>query len=81
MTNEDLLKENGWEIECESPFEIRHEDGSFASMNAAYRVVEELRLSDVMSSVLLIKDTYKAELIDKDMFITKMIDLLEKHYS
>lgn len=81
MTNEDLLKENGWEVECESPFEIRHEDGSFASMNAAYRVVEELRLSDVMSSVLLIKDTYKAELIDKDMFITKMIDLLEKHYS
>lgn len=62
MTNEDLLKENGWEIECESPFEIRHEDGSFASMNAAYRVVEELRLSDVMSSVLLIKDAYKAEL-------------------
>lgn len=81
MTNEDLLKENGWEIECESPFEIRHEDGSFASMNAAYRVVEELRLSNVMSSVLLIKDAYKAELINKDMFITKMIDLLEKHYS
>lgn len=81
MTNEDLLKENGWEIECESPFEIRHEDGSFASMNAAYRVVEELRLSNVMSSVLLIKDAYKAELINEDMFITKMIDLLEKHYS
>jgi len=81
MTNEDLLKENGWEIECESPFEIRHEDGSFASMNAAYRVVEELRLSNVMSSVLLIKDAYKAELINKDMFITKMIDLLEKNYS
>ena len=33
MTNEDLLKENGWEVECESPFEIRHEDGSFASMS------------------------------------------------
>lgn len=81
MSNKDLLKENGWEIECESPFEIRHEDGSFASMNAAYIIVEELRLSDVMSSVLLIKDAYKAELINKDMFITKMIDLLEKHYS
>ena len=81
MTNEKLLKENGWEVECESPFEIRHEDGSFASMNAAYSVAEELRLSGVMSSVLLIKDAYKAELIDKDTFITKMIDTLEKHYS
>lgn len=81
MTNKDLLKENGWEVECESPFEIRHEDGSFASMNVAYSVVEELRLSAVMSSVLLIKDAYKAELIDKDTFTTKMIDVLEKHYS
>ncbi len=81
MTNEDLLKENGWEIECESPFEIRHKDGSFASMNAAYSVVEELRLSAVMSSVLLIKDAYKADLIDKDTFTDKMVDVLEKHYS
>jgi hypothetical protein len=31
-----------------------------------------------MSSVLLIKDAYKAELIDKDTFTTKMIDVLEK---
>jgi hypothetical protein len=37
-----LLKENGWEIECESPFEIRHKDGSFATMKAAYSIVEEL---------------------------------------
>jgi len=81
MTNEDLLKENGWIIECESPFEIRHKDGSFASMNAAYSVAEKLRLSSVMSSVLLIKNAYKAELIDKDTFIAKTIDALEKHYS
>lgn len=69
-----------WEIECQSPFEIWHEDGSFASMNAAYSVVEELRLSAVMSSVLLIKDTYKAKLIDKNTFISKIINTLEKHY-
>lgn len=24
MTNEDLLKENGWEVERESPLKIRH---------------------------------------------------------
>ena len=49
-------------------------------MNAAYSVVEELRLSAVMSSVLLIKDTYKAKLIDKNTFISKIINTLEKHY-
>ena len=51
MTNEDLLKENGWTIECESPFEIRHEDGSFASMSAAHSVVEGLRLGAVSGSL------------------------------
>lgn len=30
-----VLEENGWIIECESPFEIRHEDGSFATGKAA----------------------------------------------
>ena len=24
----EILEDNGWIIECESPFEIRHEDGS-----------------------------------------------------
>lgn len=37
---EKFLAENGWVIECESPLEIRHNDGSFASNNAAKIVVE-----------------------------------------
>lgn len=78
MIKENLLKENGWEVECESPFEIQHQDGSFASMNAAYSVVEQLRLSGVMDNALLIIDAYKAELIDKDTFITKIIDTFER---
>ena len=79
MTTAKLLKENGWEIECETPFEIRHENGSFASMNAAYIVAENLRFSGITANVLLIKNAYKAELIDKDTFITKMIETLEKY--
>jgi len=35
-----LLEKCGWEIECESPFEIRHEDGSFATQQAAHMVLE-----------------------------------------
>ncbi len=46
MSNSDLLKENGWEIECESPFEIRHSDGSFATMNAAYMILHVLKTND-----------------------------------
>ena len=45
MTNDQeelILEEMGWTIECHSPFEIRHEDGSFASMQAAYMVVPEI---------------------------------------
>jgi hypothetical protein len=42
-TEEYLLKTNGWDVECESPFEIRHEDGSFASKQAAYYVLNELK--------------------------------------
>ena len=40
MTDEQkkLLAENGWTVECESPLEIRHEDGSFATSNAAEMV-------------------------------------------
>jgi len=43
MTNEEILKEDGWVVECESPFEIRHEDGDFATGQAARMVVNQLR--------------------------------------
>jgi hypothetical protein len=43
MSVEDLLKAEGWEIECLSPFEIRHEDGSFMCGNAANDLLRTLR--------------------------------------
>lgn len=39
MDKEKILKSHGWTIECESPLEIRHEDGSFATMQAANIVI------------------------------------------
>ena len=42
----ELLKENGWEVECESPFEVRHVDGSFATGLAARIVLERMRWED-----------------------------------
>jgi hypothetical protein len=38
-----LLEKNGWTVECESPFEIRHEDGSFATGQAAMLVTSCVR--------------------------------------
>lgn len=32
---EEILNKNGWTVECSSPFEIRHDDGSFATGQAA----------------------------------------------
>lgn len=38
--NKNLLQRNGWTIECESPFEIRHSDGSFATGQAANIIMQ-----------------------------------------
>ncbi|MNR71327.1 hypothetical protein D3C71_19420 [compost metagenome] len=42
-STEQLLEDNGWTLECESPLEIRHTDGSFATQQAARIVVAELQ--------------------------------------
>lgn len=38
-----LLGEHGWSVECFSPFELRHWDGSFASGQAAVLVLDMLK--------------------------------------
>jgi len=45
--DKEMLEKMGWTVECESPFEIRHEDGSFASGQAARLVTECLREQEV----------------------------------
>lgn len=42
-TCEELLEKDGWTIECESPFEIRNTDGSFASGQAAHILLDYYR--------------------------------------
>ncbi len=38
MTTEQVLAHYGWTIECQSPYEIRHTDGSFATLRAARQI-------------------------------------------
>lgn len=41
-TDKEILEEGGWTIECESPLEIRHKDGSFATGMTARFVTDVL---------------------------------------
>jgi len=51
-----LLEADGWEIDCESPFELSHPDGSRATGQAAYTVLEYLRQSDKHWYVVTLKN-------------------------
>jgi hypothetical protein len=44
ISDEEILEKNGWFIVCISPFEIQHEDGSFATLNAAKIILEYLKM-------------------------------------
>jgi hypothetical protein len=41
--DEAFLESLGWTVECHSPFEIRHQDGSFATMQAAQMTLMVLK--------------------------------------
>jgi hypothetical protein len=59
--DEKLLEENGWIIECESPFEISTKDGSFARDEGAYIVLESLKYErDNVFSLKDMRDSFNA---------------------
>ena len=43
----DVLAQYGWEIDCNSPFEISNKDGSFARGEAALIVLQTLKQNDL----------------------------------
>lgn len=43
LSDRDILENYGWVIECESPYEVRHEDGSFASGQAVSYLIDSLK--------------------------------------
>lgn len=46
-----LLEKYGWIVECESPFEIRHDDESFATNNAAKLILETLKKEEKLNKL------------------------------
>lgn len=52
--NKELLSRFGWEVECESPLEIRHlETGSFATKLAALYVVQGIRADEALDTLVV----------------------------
>lgn len=43
ITDNELFEKYGWTVECESPLEVRTDDGSFATMEAAHILLDYLR--------------------------------------
>lgn len=76
MDRDKLLEKNGWTIECQSPFEIRHYDGSFATMNAAYAIVENLRNSSILEEMSALRDAFKFKLITEKVFTDRMMKII-----
>lgn len=69
INDEKALEENGWELECESPLEIRHEtSGDFASGQAARLVVDSIRGTVVVvaESEQIEKDTLEVTMVAND---------------
>ena len=77
--DEKLLEENGWEVECYSPYEIRHkETGSFASLWAADAVVSDMKQSTKLERLWLVMESFEGGLIDKDKFIEETCKALKQ---
>lgn len=55
MNDNDIkrIEAQGWVVECESPLEIRHSDGSFATRNAARTIVDGILSEGAEESTLL----------------------------
>lgn len=74
-SDEEMLALDGWEIECYSPFEIRHKDGSFATGQAAdivlQYIVDEFPLVDYSGLALGTRFHY---IYDPDTIWVKLSD-------
>lgn len=50
IDNQKVLEHFGWTVECRSPYEIRHTDGSRATLNAA-KIVELTVVKEFIDSL------------------------------
>jgi glycerophosphoryl diester phosphodiesterase len=76
-----ILEDNGWMVECESPFEISQNDGSFASNYAAKLILETLKQSNsdpVKKLCDTLSDTLADYQLDYDKTIKCIIEIKDE---
>lgn len=64
MIDEKLIEKYGWSLVCHSPFELQHEDGSFASGQAAWTVYREIQEEERDKTIELTVDEIKTLIKD-----------------
>jgi hypothetical protein len=71
--DEKLLEDNGWEVECESPFEISTKDGCFARGQAANIILNDMKYETIQGfSKQDMKDSFFAG-INRGVYIAAII--------
>ena len=74
----EMLERNGWNLDCESPFELSHVDGSFSKQQAAYYVLEGIRAEEEAED----QDDFTRRLIfiDVEKLSIKEAESVIEHY-
>jgi len=68
MNEKKILEKEGWKVECEHPFEIRNEDGSFASGLGANFILSTLIEKHTKKSKKKKKKVLEKDLKDWDVY-------------
>ena len=75
----ELLEKYGRTVECDPPFNIKHEDtNSIATNYAANIVFHNIENTKLIDRLLVIKNSYQHNLINKAKFVDEIIKTLEK---
>jgi hypothetical protein len=64
LTDKQLFEKYGWTEVCSSPFELQHEDGSFARGQAAWLVYRDLQEEERTKTIELTVDEIKTLIQD-----------------
>lgn len=75
---EQFIEDQGWTIVCESPLELSHEDGSFASMQAAKLALSQLNEEFLEENPQYKEDSSDTIADDQESKISELVRINDK---
>ena len=79
MEDYEILEKEGWIVECESPFEIRHEESnSFATGWAADAVLDSYVDGDKLGDIRTLLNAYNSCMLNSAEFIHKLTERMNR---